>query len=442
MNKDKPKNNRLIKIIKNAFSSGASKGITILVTFITIPLTIDYLGTEKYGLWMAITSLIALMQMMDLGVGNALISLIADKKNKDGIYETFDIILSGLCTITMIGVFIVVTSFLVIPYVNWQWLLNFQDPNLIPIAENSIKAFVIIFSLSIITGVAQSIRLGFQDGHINGGYNSIGQILNLIFIYITIKLDFGLTILIISSSLGTIFCNIGNLIFLIKKILGRREYYSNIGKIYKYSKNILKSGSGFFILQIMSIISYNLDNFIVSHFSGMDNVATFSVTMKLFSLTSVILTLFFSGMWAAYADAKSNGDWNWINKLYKRSLVVSSFAAFIISAVIAVTLPYTISLLSKGTIKPENSLILGMFLWGGGSAVIGATSCLLNGIHYLKAQIIVAIITTILNIILSITLTKSIGLSGPIWGSFISILLVYPFLIIYSLKLINKFRES
>jgi O-antigen/teichoic acid export membrane protein len=44
---------------------------------ISVPLTLTYLGSERYGMWMAISSIVALLAFADFGLGNGLVNAIA-----------------------------------------------------------------------------------------------------------------------------------------------------------------------------------------------------------------------------------------------------------------------------------------------------------------------------------------------------------------------------
>jgi O-antigen/teichoic acid export membrane protein len=72
---------RFEHVIKNAIATGITKSVGIVTNLAMVPLTVGYLGSEQYGLWMAISSLIAILQLMDMGIGNALISMVAHSKN-------------------------------------------------------------------------------------------------------------------------------------------------------------------------------------------------------------------------------------------------------------------------------------------------------------------------------------------------------------------------
>src|SRR5436190_24204717 len=60
------------------FAAFGARGIQILTSIVTVPLTLHYLGLERYGMWMTISSTIAMFTFADLGIGNGLLNAIAD----------------------------------------------------------------------------------------------------------------------------------------------------------------------------------------------------------------------------------------------------------------------------------------------------------------------------------------------------------------------------
>src|SRR5215207_4315622 len=49
------------RVALTALARAMTRGLGILISLITVPLTIHYLGPERYGLWMTISSFIALL---------------------------------------------------------------------------------------------------------------------------------------------------------------------------------------------------------------------------------------------------------------------------------------------------------------------------------------------------------------------------------------------
>jgi len=49
---------RTLNVVRNTFFSGLMKACSLLCSLIVVPITINYLNTENYGIWMAMTSII------------------------------------------------------------------------------------------------------------------------------------------------------------------------------------------------------------------------------------------------------------------------------------------------------------------------------------------------------------------------------------------------
>src|SRR6266851_4961777 len=64
-------------------TSIASRGASLLCTLASVPLTIGYLGTERFALWMTINSFMAMLAFADLGLGNGLLTAISESHGKD-----------------------------------------------------------------------------------------------------------------------------------------------------------------------------------------------------------------------------------------------------------------------------------------------------------------------------------------------------------------------
>src|SRR2546423_1279703 len=57
------------RIALSAFAGFGAKGVSMATTLITVPLTLRYLGPERYGVWMTMSSVMMMMVFADLGLG-------------------------------------------------------------------------------------------------------------------------------------------------------------------------------------------------------------------------------------------------------------------------------------------------------------------------------------------------------------------------------------
>src|SRR5512133_170880 len=65
---------RYRRVALTTVASVASRGIGLVTLLVSVPLTLTYLGAERYGMWMTISSLVAVLNFADLGMGNGLMN--------------------------------------------------------------------------------------------------------------------------------------------------------------------------------------------------------------------------------------------------------------------------------------------------------------------------------------------------------------------------------
>src|SRR3954453_21812444 len=67
-----------------AFTSYIARGLTLLTGFVSVPLTVHYLGAERYGVWLTISSLLLWVALTDFGIaGNALVNVLSEADGRD-----------------------------------------------------------------------------------------------------------------------------------------------------------------------------------------------------------------------------------------------------------------------------------------------------------------------------------------------------------------------
>ena len=67
---------------KNSVVIFACKGATMLISFFLLPLTIGYVDSETYGIWVTISSMAAWLHVFDIGMGNGLKNKFVEWLNK------------------------------------------------------------------------------------------------------------------------------------------------------------------------------------------------------------------------------------------------------------------------------------------------------------------------------------------------------------------------
>ncbi|MCM1913095.1 lipopolysaccharide biosynthesis protein, partial [Bacteroides ovatus] len=176
-------------IRKNIIGSFGVKGITILNSLIMVPVTIDYISSELYGVWLTLTSIINWIAFFDIGFGNGLRNKLAEalaiqdfKKAKAYISTTYFYTFCIFSVIAVIGYFL--TS-----YINWADLLcvsSFLNSRLIDV----VRIVIICFAIQMVLKTQTTILYALQKSALANFIDAVGQVLSLVGILLLSKFTF------------------------------------------------------------------------------------------------------------------------------------------------------------------------------------------------------------------------------------------------------------
>jgi O-antigen/teichoic acid export membrane protein len=185
-------------------------------------------------------------------------------------------------------------------------------------------------------------------------------------------------------------------------------------------KRLLKIGAAFFVLQAAAAIAYQSDVLIVSRVLGAAEVPEYAVPMRLFLVLQVGLALAVGPFWPAYGESIARGDIAWAERALRRSLAVNLAISVPVSALLVVLAPHLIHLWVGDTVQPSLLLLLGLGGWTVVATFSTGVAMFLNGANLVGIQALLAAVMAVANVVLSIFLTSTIGVSGVVWGSLVA----------------------
>ena len=402
--------NRTKRAYLNITGSFLIKGLSILISFILVPLTLDYIDPIRYGIWITLSSVVNWFGFFDIGLTNGLRNNFAQAlaNNK---HELAKIYVSTTYAYLLIIITIVYLVFIFVnPYLNYNKILNVNiDLN----SELSLIALIVFtffcfrFILKIITTILSADqRLAKAET-----FDLIGKILTLITIFILIKTTSGslLYLSIALSSIPVFVLFISSIWFFNGKYKPYRPSLKSIQ--FKYSSSLVNLGIKFFIIQLAGLLLYQTNNIIIAQLFGVSNVTPYNIAFKLFSLITLGFSIISTPFWSAFTEAYTIYDFRWIQSsvrnLFKIWILFSIFGLLLLFSSAYI---YNYWIGNKIDIPFELSLIVCM------NALIfsfsNIFSIFLNGIGKLKLQLVVSITIALINIPLSLLLGKLIGISG------------------------------
>ena len=397
------------------FTSVLAKGVTVLTSLITVRLTIRYLGTERYGLWMTIISIVSFLIFADLGIGNGLLNAITEARGRDDKESVHRYVSSAFLVLLGIAALLLALLFLAYPFVPWQRVFNVSSPLAVREAGPAVFVFLLCFLLNIPLDVVQRVQTGHQEGYLTNFWTVIGNLTGLGILIMVMQVKGGLPWLILAVLGGQLLGVLGNWAqefgFARPELRPERAYWDTAA-----ARKILGTGAMFFILQACYVFTIPLDNIVITQILGPEAVTQFAVPMRLFILVTTVATMFLIPLWPAYGEALGRGDAEWIKSTFYHSLGYSLLILSPMALGLAGFGKLIVRIWVGTQVHPTYALLFGMATWTILSVAGNAIYTFLCGINVLKFLVVVTVLQAIANLVLKIVMAKTFGLIGVIWA--------------------------
>lgn len=411
------KSDRTKNITRHVLLSFIYKGGSIIANFLLVPLTINYLDTENYGIWLTLSSFIGWFSFFDIGLGNGLRNKFAEAKAKGDIHLAKAYVSSAYFTIGAVCLVLMLVFFGLNFFIDWTKVFN---TNAALQKDLSILMPIVFsfFCLQLVTKLITTIYAADQHHSMQGKVGFYTQAGSLLLIWL-------MTFTTKSSLLifGTIFSALPVLILVGLHFFAFNNIYKDFKPTFalwkkKYLKDIFGLGFSFFIVQMAWVVITSTDNIIISQLFTPKEVVPFNIALKLFTATTMAFTIIATPYWSSFTEAYIKSDYDWIKSSMK-NLIKFVFIFCTLSVIILFLSEYFYKVwVGKQVYIPFNLSAL-MCLYTCLIIFITPFNYFLNGIGKIRLQLYQSVIMAVLNIPISIFLASkcNLGVNGVILGT-------------------------
>jgi O-antigen/teichoic acid export membrane protein len=412
-------NERYRRASLSAATSSAAKGIALVTTAVSVPLTLEYLGSERFGVWMTLSALIALLGFTDLGIGNSVLNSVAHAAGRDDRTAIRSNISSGLAMLLAVAASAGLLFGAVYAHIPWPLAFNVRSEGALAEVGPAAAVLVGCFLVAMPAGVFQQVRLGLQQGYVNSIFVGAGNIMGLVAVVIAMWMRLGLPWLVLAMAGAPLLATLVNGLALVGRAPWLRPTLRDVN--VAAARSLLRVGLLFLALQLAVAVAFTSNSIIIAAMIGPSAVADYVVVSKLFMIPTLLVGFALGPLWPAYREALSRGDVQWVRRTFHRSIRLSlSVAGLVSAALVVLALPVIAVWVGSSSVQPTFALVLAIGIWTPLSAVGTAVAMLLNGAQVMRFQVVTAVLMATANILLSIALTSRIGVAGVVWGSIIA----------------------
>lgn len=410
---------------------------------LAVSLTIDYLGVERFGVWMTVASISSMLTFLDFGVGNGLVSQIAKNRvsedpQKLALTATRGLLI--LCAIAiLVGGFLTALNAL-FPAASFMKMtsdLAQQD------ARQLIALFIVLFSLNIPINGILKILLGLQLGWIVHTIRSVGALLSMLLLYVLSEQEAPPVQLLMATYGVTVLSPLALLPLLIRRGLLTRHANVHWVQAKTEYRALLNVGGLFLVLQLGIMVGWGSDAFIISVLNSAAAVAQFAIIQRLFQIVAIPMNILNNPLWGAYADAHARGDIQFIRKTLKVSLLGTLALSLALSAGLFLTTQWILDIWVDDAVQVSSQLVLAFAVWKVLQCVGHSFSMALNGMHIVKIQVYSVIMLCMLALPMKLLLIPEYGAAGAVWSTVAAYTLstVIFYLIVFRKYVVSEFSQ-
>lgn len=387
------------------------RALTIVISFVSVPLTIHYLGAERYGVWLTISSLLVWMAMTDFGLaGNALVNVLSEAHGNDDRRAAQEYTSSAVWALSAVAAVFAVVTIASFRYIPWSSVFKVSTvaPHELAVAcALTLALFIVGLPLS----VQNSIYSAYQDGYLSNAWGIAMNLTSLAALVIVTRFRGGLPELVLALSGTRTLVAVINVYYMFFK---RYRWLLPVPSAVRWHcvHRLFKLGAKYFVTQIGSLGIYQSQPMIITQILGPAKVMVFVVAQKIITLPMDLVYMGTAPFIPAFGEAKARNDWNWIKGAYRNATLVSLAGGVpVLLAIVLVAKPL-IRVWAGPAAVPDTSLILWLAMYNVLGVALMATGQLLIGVERVNALALSIVLCALGTMGLSVLFGRWVGLSG------------------------------
>jgi len=394
--------------------------LRMAISLVSVPLTLGYLGNERYGLWMTALSATAFMSYLDFGLTPTLKNRMTEAHAR-GDRAGFAHYASGNLTfglaLLIIGLLVAVGAGLL----DWPQLMRVTDPIARADATQLVVVMVITGACYISLVGVDSIftaRLMVSKPPI---WATVGDLVTFGLLVLGIHFRVSLPVL---AGIIAFQAAIYRLPLLAELIVREPQLFRpRWSQLPELLREVGPSSVLFMGMQISSVVLSSLPNVLVARVLSLSDVATFSIVQRVMAIPVQLIVAVLPVFWPAFTAAWTRGEKSWLRRHLARILLLTAAAIVVFDVGIALFGNQLVTWWTRGHTSAERPLLYVMGGWLFVQSLVFWLSIFLHSITDFRFELFCYVASALLLVALAKPLIVWFGLPGLALAMALSLLI-------------------
>lgn len=400
-----------------------AKALTMLMSFVSVPLTVHYLGAERYGVWLTISSLLLWVALTDFGLaGNALVNVLSEAIGNNDRGSALHYTASAFWGLVIIALVIGVVFTVAFYFIPWRAVFRVSDATSTQELEATCALVLALFVINLPFSLVRSLYYAHQDGYVGNIWSIVSGVVSLLGLIVVTRFQGGLPQLFIAVSgvpALVLFANAHYAFFLRYPWLVPAPSAVR----WKCIRRLVKLGGKYMVMQLAALGIYESQAMIITQMLGPSKVVIFVVTFKLVTLPADLTYIGTVPFISAFGEAKARRDWNWIKGAFKHATFTSVIIGVPLAGALALASKPLILIWAGPSAVPDTYLIFWLFIYTVVGVSLMMAGQLLCGVERIEPLLLSVVLSAAGCVVLGILFAPWWGLSGVAFAMGVSMLL-------------------
>ncbi len=425
--------NNLVR--KNIVLSVIFKGLSVGLSLLLLPLTVNYLSQVEYGIWVTLLGVLSWVNYLDMGIGPGLRNKLTEAVSLKDVTAFKSFLSSGIVMIGGVCFAAFIALIVGLKFVNLNEVLNTTEVSSGLLYHATLYTGIIVLILFFFS-IMDQVYNAFQQTAIPGFINVIQSTIMLGIVYYLTYFNYrNMLYFVIAFGVSAILSKVGMCLwfFLRHKHLLPGYHFIDIERM----KSLVTLSAKFLLLNVTCIFIYSSADFMITLRLGPEYVRDFDIAFKVFYFISTLYFFMFNPLWSAYTDAYIKKDFGWIRKTLKKTtlLIIPVILAVII---VGANIRLITRIWTGLELDIPNTLSVAIGLYTIGLYWLANWNYFINGSGQVNLEIVVSVISALGVAGLSWTLMPIMGTTGMALAMAIVVFLFGTAMCIQTLRILKN----
>lgn len=401
---------RSVRAYKNILLAIVYKGLGVIIGFAYFPISLEYLGAAKFGIFLTLVSIVDWFAEMDIGIGNGLRNKLGqaiasgDESKAQGYVSTAYFVVGSI--FSGISVVAIGMSF-IIPWADWLHADPSLNREIVILAVLMFGAFAINFISSMVFQIFYALqRTAIVDLFmLLNKILFLGLIIGLLFYTKESLILYGaaktITFALVPLAIGMYYFKYDFKKFRPSLRLAKREYF----------RDLFSLGFQFFIIKISMVIIHQTNNILIARYISPAEVTEYEAAFKYLSIFLLLFVTLTNQYWSASVEAYQKGDLEWMRSTM-RQIIWIWVGTIGLSVIMILLAPLFFQLWLQDNIQIAASMTIAVAISINITNWVNMFNLILNGTGKIRLQMYTWVIASTLNVPVSIWLATYCGLGS------------------------------